>query len=497
MLVSRDVYERIGTYDESAKVIADRLWMQKAFLHNIKIKILDSPILNFRKAGISSIGSHQHKLEIDAAIDQVAPAIGELWKEKLRQPWNLKRADIENICFEYPEYPRMRQALSGSWRRGQFGTDTPALSVQVPVFNAGLYLKECLDSIRDQTFGNFEVICVDDGSTDDSLSILEDYARKDIRFLVYRSQTNRGTLQARKKAFEEAFGDYMVFVDADDFVAPTMFEELYQQAKKTGADLVQCGVEIYDPKSSLPADLFTSYTNYFSSVPSFEATGKNVFDSLGKYIKYNFCVSLFSRGVYKQVSKYFPTHPMRHGNDNLTMLMLCFFAKKFCTLQRNLYFYRAGENSSNLTVPSVEKVKDHIESRSKVIQYANEFINEVRPELTWDEEPLKSFYISTKAYTKKLLDRCITATPEETQELTLMFTKYFDASLQMSEKSKVSESQINSSSFLAQGNYHTRLGNYDLAKSLYEKAKIEMPGIQHVIDGNIKLIERKKDADYV
>jgi len=131
----------------------------------------------------------------------------------------------------------------------------PAISVQVPVYNAEKYLAECLDSILLQTFTDFQVICVDDGSSDASVAILNEYAKKDCRVLVFQHGTNRGTLQARKTIFEKAEGKYMVFVDADDIAKPNMFEELYTKAVDTDADLVQCGADIYDPDKKLTKEI--------------------------------------------------------------------------------------------------------------------------------------------------------------------------------------------------------------------------------------------------
>lgn len=117
------------------------------------------------------------------------------------------------------------------------GKATPLLSVIVPVYNVENYLRMCLDSILAQTFQDFEVICVDDGSTDHSPEILAEYAQKDERINVI-SQKNAGLVSARKTGAKNVSGNYVVCVDSDDWIEDTYFEELVNAREKTGVDLV-------------------------------------------------------------------------------------------------------------------------------------------------------------------------------------------------------------------------------------------------------------------
>lgn len=110
------------------------------------------------------------------------------------------------------------------------------VSVVVPAFNAGKYLEECLESLMAQTFKDFEVIIVDDGSTDNTAEIAEKYTRKDERFRLL-SVPNGGVSAARNKGIEEARGDYMVFVDADDLLHPLALQEMRESMEESGADV--------------------------------------------------------------------------------------------------------------------------------------------------------------------------------------------------------------------------------------------------------------------
>ena len=119
-----------------------------------------------------------------------------------------------------------------------FGGLMPKVSVIIPVYNVEKYLPKCLDSILNQTFNDFEVICVDDGSVDGSPSILSLYAQKDSRIKVI-TQKNQGASVARNRGLDEAVGEWVCFVDSDDFVHPQMLSIIVAQAEANGVDFVQ------------------------------------------------------------------------------------------------------------------------------------------------------------------------------------------------------------------------------------------------------------------
>ncbi|HFI0026107.1 TPA: glycosyltransferase family 2 protein [Streptococcus suis] len=110
------------------------------------------------------------------------------------------------------------------------------ISVIVPVYNVKPYLTRCLDSLLKQTHTNFELLLVNDGSSDGSAFVLEDYAKKDQRVRVIH-QENRGVSAARNRAIDEARGAYITFIDSDDFVEDFYLEHLYQAAVSTGSDI--------------------------------------------------------------------------------------------------------------------------------------------------------------------------------------------------------------------------------------------------------------------
>ncbi len=115
----------------------------------------------------------------------------------------------------------------------------PKISVIVPAYNMEDYLKRCLDSIIHQTLKDIEIVCIDDGSTDNSLLIFEEYAANDDRIKIY-SQENLGLSAARNSGIAQSTGEYIGFVDSDDFVDLDFYEKLYNAAIENDAD-ISCG----------------------------------------------------------------------------------------------------------------------------------------------------------------------------------------------------------------------------------------------------------------
>ena len=116
----------------------------------------------------------------------------------------------------------------------------PLLSVIIPVYNTKPYLERCLNSVLNQTFKDFEVICVDDGSTDGSGDFLDEYALNDRRIKIIHKE-NGGLVSARKEGLSQTKGKYVAYVDSDDWIEPKMYEELVGKLLCTGAQIAASG----------------------------------------------------------------------------------------------------------------------------------------------------------------------------------------------------------------------------------------------------------------
>lgn len=167
------------------------------------------------------------------------------------------------------------------------------ISIIVPVYNVEKYLRKCLDSLVQQTYRNLEIIVVNDGSTDDSPKIAEEYAERfpDIFKLIH--QNNAGLSAARNAALDACTGDFIGFVDSDDFVSATMFSEMLHLAQKHSADMVICNLQKVDAEGNVLEKLpqipnlpeFFLLADYFS-----------VFADLSYFA----CNKLFRKDIFKE-----------------------------------------------------------------------------------------------------------------------------------------------------------------------------------------------------
>ena len=145
--------------------------------------------------------------------------------------------------------------------------ETALISVIVPVYNVAQYLEKSIASIQQQTYQNLEIILVDDGATDESGRLCEQIAEQDERVLVYHKE-NEGLSQARNDGLKQAHGDYVIFIDSDDYIHPEMIASLYQQLVNEDADVSSCGVmNVYanseSPQTENQDDYFVCDTETF------------------------------------------------------------------------------------------------------------------------------------------------------------------------------------------------------------------------------------------
>lgn len=123
------------------------------------------------------------------------------------------------------------------------------ISVIIPVYNVEPYLRKCLDSVVNQTYKELEIFIIDDGSTDGSGAICDEYVKADKRIRVFHTE-NRGLSCARNLGLDEVKGEWIGFVDSDDWIEPDMYEVLLTRAKETGADVVECSfIRLYPEKT--------------------------------------------------------------------------------------------------------------------------------------------------------------------------------------------------------------------------------------------------------
>lgn len=153
----------------------------------------------------------------------------------------------------------------------------PAISIVVPAYNKEPYIKQCMDSLINQTLKDIEIIVVDDASTDNTLQILRDYEKKDSRVKIIAKALNGGLHMARKTAVKATSGDYVLFVDADDEIELKTCEVLYSYVSSHPADILHFGVSIH-PEGKSDEDFAYSYDQMYAQTNG-DQSGDNIIKS--------------------------------------------------------------------------------------------------------------------------------------------------------------------------------------------------------------------------
>ncbi|WP_458404750.1 glycosyltransferase family 2 protein [Methanobrevibacter sp.] len=226
----------------------------------------------------------------------------------------------------------------------------PLVSIIIPVYNTEEYLRECLDCLINQTLIDIEVICIDDGSSDNSLQILNEYSQKDKRIYVLENRVNQGQSISRNKGLDIANGEYITFLDSDDYVEYDAYEKLYTFAKYHNHDLVafdairfnNIGIEW---KSILHSK--AGYDNIYANTSVFEHK-KLIYDtSITKFIKKDFIDKYNFRFIENVI----------YEDLLFSMEILC-ASKNLGIFPEVKYHWRVGDTSKRSVTQSVYNVKN-------------------------------------------------------------------------------------------------------------------------------------------
>lgn len=218
------------------------------------------------------------------------------------------------------------------------------VSIIIPVFNTEIHLEKCLNSVLNQTLKDIEIICINDGSTDNSLEILEKFAKNDKRIKII-NQKNKGQSCARNAGVKLAKGEYIGFVDSDDWVEETMFEKLFNNAKKFNSDITMCDMYIFDTQTNTIKNTDPYFTlDLFNK--SFENRAFNYKETL-EFI-FRICVvpwnKIFKRDFLVNNKIRFPEGIF--FEDNVFNLETIIKSEKISLLREKLIYYRKGDESS-------------------------------------------------------------------------------------------------------------------------------------------------------
>lgn len=214
-------------------------------------------------------------------------------------------------------------------------------SILVPVYNVRKFLSFCVDSILSQNFDDYEIILVDDGSTDGSGSLCDEIAKKDSRIRVIH-QENKGLLLARRTGIKAARGDFFIYVDSDDSLAPNALSTINQKLDESGADLLIYHADKWDGENFLP------YRKPFkdkSALLTEDERKAYIHALLRREISKGIWTKAVSRDIVDIDRDYSELAIVNNGEDFLQTLPYITYAKNIFFLNEKLYRYRVNNDS--------------------------------------------------------------------------------------------------------------------------------------------------------
>lgn len=238
--------------------------------------------------------------------------------------------------------------------------EQPLISVIVPVYMAEKNLPACLDSLLAQTYQNFELLLVDDGSPDKCWGILQQYAARDARVRIFRKE-NGGVSSARNFGLRQAKGEYIGFVDSDDFVAPQYLEWMHRALQQTNTELAVCGYRKVpkeaDPAGIAPAAEKPEIKTFLLAEYSFDYTQC---EAANQYV----WRILYKRSLCKEL--YFDEQ-LFIGEDTFFFVQVLLQAKGLALVKAPLYFYRIWPESA-CQRPFTQKHYTAVETWSRIYE---------------------------------------------------------------------------------------------------------------------------------
>lgn len=303
-------------------------------------------------------------------IDNLNKITNNLEKNQKEYEKRLIKID-EDITLKKIELEQMQNNNSNK------KSNTPKISIIICAYNREEYLKRCLNSVKNQTLKNIEIICADDGSTDNTLDVFRKYANKDHRFKFF-TQKNSGPGVARNKAIKMATGEYIMFLDSDDWIELNTCEELYKKVKLNDLDILLFLMKNYSEETGeYYEDSYYNLTpipdDFENKVFSHEDISNIIFS-----ISISACQKIYKRSLVKKV--HFAEKLLFEDNPFFWGVMLQ--AKRMSLLKK--HFYLRSRHTSSITSEYDNKYFDVIPISNKVISIFKELnlVNMYKYQLT-------------------------------------------------------------------------------------------------------------------
>ncbi len=226
----------------------------------------------------------------------------------------------------------------------------PQISIIVPVYKVEHFLMPCVDSILSQTYSDYELILIDDGSPDQCGMICDQYAQKDNRVLVIH-QSNMGLSGARNSGLDIAKGEFIAFIDSDDMVRRDYLEKMFALAKKESADIVVCRMLEFDDSKIPNLNPSIGESEFF--IRSNVEACKTMYNG-NPHVSVNACNKLIRKSIIEDIR--FPLG--RLHEDQAIMPIVYYRASKVASIMEDMYFYRTNLNGITKTRFTIKRYDD-------------------------------------------------------------------------------------------------------------------------------------------
>ncbi|MBP3520024.1 MAG: glycosyltransferase [Oscillospiraceae bacterium] len=262
------------------------------------------------------------------------------------------------------------------------------VSVVIPIYNIQRHLRQCLDSIAGQTLTDLEILCVDDGSTDESPEILAEYARKDSRFQII-TQPNGGPGTARNTGMARATGKYLIFLDSDDWFEPDFLAQMVARAQETGADVTICRAVEFDTGTGkeLPSEWMLKSGYLPGEVFSPEEIREHIFQ-----FTYGWpWDKLYRTDFVKSAGLCYP--PLPNSEDLVFVFQSLALAERISVVSRPLVHHRVNRMDSvsnsrhcdpEVPYEALALLRQGLEKRNVYSRYERSFLNWAMEFLVWN-----------------------------------------------------------------------------------------------------------------
>lgn len=248
------------------------------------------------------------------------------------------------------------------------------ISVIVPIYNVEAYLDECLDSICNQTYKNIEILLIDDGSTDNSGVIADEWVKKDNRCTVYHKE-NEGLSAARNDGIKVAKGTYLIFVDSDDLIKKNMIKRLYSEAIRENVDIVCCGYEkrygeIDKENIYHLNDKKMTFEEFFETMYLYQTNKKEANIRLAFVVAWN---KIYKSTLFKDIL--YPNGRVNEDEAIIHKLVCASGSVKW--INESLYIYRNRENSIMNSGFSYKSMDGYYALKDRVKFFENKLSNKI------------------------------------------------------------------------------------------------------------------------